>query len=158
MNVLLVVYTIQTTMITSSSANNEFINLIKIGDNKMETIDKAKLLIYQAVELYLTGCVIDRHSIPEEAEVTEGTGLSFSDLVHPSGNNVSDMLDELFDGNWDDEATELQRYECKVYAEIYAAICSVNIGGEWDYYWSNEEIAPYSRCPGAWVVAKITEE
>lgn len=35
MIVLLVVYTIQTTMITSSSANNKFVNLIKIGDNNL---------------------------------------------------------------------------------------------------------------------------
>lgn len=121
----------------------------------MKTIDKAKQLIYAAVELYLNGCDIDQDSIPEGYEVTEGTGLSFSDLVHPSGNNVSDMLDELFAGGWDDEATELQRYECKCYAALLSTICE-EIGGEWDHYWSNEEIAPYSRCPGAWVVEKIT--
>ncbi len=124
----------------------------------MKTIDKAKIIIYQSVELYLNGCDIDQYSIPESYEVTEGTGLVFSELVHPSGDNVSNMLDELFVGKWDDEATELQRYECKVYAEILSTICADILGGEWDYYWSNEELAPYSRCPGAWVVAKITEE
>jgi hypothetical protein len=127
---------------------------------KMKTIDKvdkAKEIIYQSDRVYLNGCDID--SIPENYEVTEGTGLGFSDLVHPSGNNVSDMLDELFgEGGWDVEATKLQQYECKCYAEMYSTICEEQMGGLWDYVWSNEEIAPYSRCPGAWVVAKITND
>lgn len=123
--------------------------------SKMETIDKAKEIIYQAVKFYLNGCNINQDSIPENYEVTEGTALFFSDLDHPSGDNVSAMLDELFEEGWDDEATELERYECKCYAEIYSSLCEENIGGEWDYNWSNEEIAPYSRCPGAWVVEKI---
>lgn len=118
----------------------------------MKTMEKAKSIIYEAVELYLN-CDIDSIT---ETEVTEGTGLGFSDLVHPSGNSVSDMLDELFgEDGWNVEATELQRYECKCYAEMYSTICADILGGEWLHYWSNEEIAPYSRCPGAWVVAKI---
>ena len=69
--------------------------------------------------------------------------------------SVQKIVDELFEEGWDDEATELERYELWCYAEIYSSLCAENIGGEWDYNWSNEEIAPYSLCPGAWVVEKI---
>ena len=124
----------------------------------MKTIDKAKEIIYQSVGFYLNGCNIDQDSIPENYEVTEGTALSFSDLIHPSGDNVSNMLDELFEEGWDDEATELQNYECKCYAEIMSDLCEKNIGGEWNYNWDNEAIAPYSQCPGAWVIEKINNE
>lgn len=124
----------------------------------METIEKAKNIISEAVKFYLDGCNIDQDSIPENYEVTEGTALSFSDLIHTSGDSVENILNELFEDGWDDEATELQRHENKCYAEILADLCEKNIGGEWNYNWDNEAIAPYSQCSGAWIIEKTLNE
>jgi len=119
-------------------------------------IEKAKEIIRVAVEYYLDGCGINQDSIPENYEITEGTALSFSDLIHKSGDSVENMLNELYeDENWNDDSTELVNYENKCYAQIYAQLCEANIGGEWDYNWDRDAIAPYSQTLGAWVVEKI---
>lgn len=123
----------------------------------METkLEKAKEIIYEAVEYYLNGCNIDQSSIPENYEVTEGTALSFSDLIHKSGDSVENMLKKLYEGDdYDNDLTELVNYECKCYAQLLSQLCETNMGGEWDYSWDREAISPYSHTPGAWIVEKI---
>jgi hypothetical protein len=124
----------------------------------METIDKEKEIIYEAVEYYIDGLRIDSNSLTEHYEgATEGTGLDYDDLIHPSGYSVSDMLEEI-DENWRDNSTELYNYENECYAKLLAEICEEKIGGSWDYYFDRNETAPQSMTPGAWVIEREEDD